>query len=89
MTPTAIPGLFIGCIVANFFGGLGIVDIIFGSLATFLTYKMPKKALAPLPPVIVNALIVGVELNLNFGAPMIATILWVGFGEALACYELE
>lgn len=92
LTPAAIPGLFIGCIVANFYGGLGIIDIIFGSLATliaaYLTYKMPKKLLAPLPPVIVNAIIVGVELNIISGAPLIATVLWVGFGEALACYIL-
>lgn len=90
-TPAAIPGLFIGCIVANFFSSLGLVDIVFGSLATLiaaiLTYKMPKK-LAPLPPVIVNALIVGLELYYITGAPLIASILWVGFGEAIACYGL-
>lgn len=92
LTPAAIPGLFIGCVVANFFGGIGIIDIVFGSLATliaaFLTYKMPRRALAPLPPVIVNALIIGFELNFISGAPLIATILWVGLGEALACYVL-
>ena len=33
-TPAAIPGLFIGCIIANIYGGAGIIDIIFGSLAT-------------------------------------------------------
>jgi Predicted membrane protein len=91
-TTAAIPGLFIGCIVANFFGGIGIIDIVFGSLATllaaFLTYKMPKKILAPLPPVIVNGVIVGFELYFISGAPLVATILWVGLGEALACYAL-
>ena len=90
-TPAAIPGLFIGCIVANFFSSLGFVDIVFGSLATLiaaiLTYKMPKK-LVPLPPVIVNALIVGFELYYITGAPLIASILWVGLGEAIACYGL-
>jgi len=91
-TPAAIPGLFIGCIVANFYGGIGIIDIVFGSLATliaaFLTCKMPKKVLAPLPPVVINALVVGFELNIISGAPLVATILWVGLGEALACYAL-
>ena len=55
-TPAAIPGLFIGCIIANIYGGAGIIDIIFGSLATlfaaFLSYKMPKKYLVPLPPIL-------------------------------------
>ena len=46
-TPAAIPGLFVGCIVANLYGGGGIIDVVFGSLATlmaaYLSYKMPKK----------------------------------------------
>jgi len=33
-TRAAIPGLFIGCILANVFGGLGWQDVIFGSLIT-------------------------------------------------------
>lgn len=36
LTPSAIPGLFVGCILANFFGGFGFIDIVFGSLATLL-----------------------------------------------------
>ena len=35
-TPAAIPGLFIGCILANFLTGCLIWDIVFGSLATLL-----------------------------------------------------
>ena len=42
-TPAAIPGLFVGCIIANLLGGAIPVDIIFGSIATligaFFTYK--------------------------------------------------
>ena len=29
-TPAAIPGLFIGCIVANIYGGQGMIDIEIG-----------------------------------------------------------
>jgi len=91
-TPAAIPGLFVGCIVANIVGGNGLLDIIFGSLATliaaFLTYKMPKKFLAPLPPVIVNALIVGIMLGYLFDVPYYITISLVGAGELVACYIL-
>ena len=50
LTPAAIPGLFIGCLVANILGGLGIYDVVGGSLCTllaaFLTYLVardPKK----------------------------------------------
>ena len=42
-TPAAIPGLFVGCIIANLLGGAIPVDIIFGSIATligaFFTYS--------------------------------------------------
>jgi uncharacterized membrane protein len=36
LTPAAVPGLFVGCILANLFGGFGVVDIAFGSTATLL-----------------------------------------------------
>lgn len=69
-TPEAIPGLTLGCIVANaaniVLGGtgtLGLLDVVFGSFATFLgalfTWKMRKRPmLAVLGPVVANALIV-------------------------------
>ena len=42
----AVPGLFIGCLLANMIGGFGIIDVVFGSLATLvaaiMTRKMPK-----------------------------------------------
>lgn len=91
-TPAAIPGLFVGVIIANSYGGLGMVDIVFGSLATlsaaYLTSKMPKKWLAPLPPVLVNAVVVGFILNHVLGLPLLITMLWVGAGQLLACYGI-
>ena len=45
-TPAAIPGLFVGCIIANLFGGAIPADIVFGSIATLLgalgTYALRK-----------------------------------------------
>ena len=35
-TPAAIPGLFVGCILANLLGGAIPLDIAFGSIATEL-----------------------------------------------------
>ena len=56
-TPAAIPGLFVGCILANLLGGSIPVDIIFGSIATLIgavfTYKLRgNKWLAPVPPIL-------------------------------------
>ncbi len=91
-TPAAIPGLFIGCLIANVFVGAGIYDIIFGSLATllaaFLTYKMPRKYLAPLPPIVVNAVVVAGVLKFAVAAPFFITMCFVALGEIVACYVL-
>lgn len=91
-TPAAIPGLFIGCIVANLFSPVGVIDIVFGSLATllaaFLSYKMPKRYLVPLPPIIINGVVVGFILNYVFKLPLFISMLWVALGELIACFGL-
>lgn len=91
-TPAAIPGLFVGCLMANIYGGLGPIDMIFGSLATLiaalLSYKMPRKYLVPLPPVIVNGIIIGIELNYLYQVPLLISMATVAFGELVACYGL-
>jgi uncharacterized membrane protein len=90
--PEAIPGLFVGCLVSNLFGGLGIVDMVFGSLATlvsaWLTSRMPNLLWAAVPPVLVNAVIVGTYLSILLDVPLLATILYVGLGEAGVCFLL-
>lgn len=92
ITPVAIPGLFVGCIISNIFGGYGIHDVVFGSLATlvaaYLTYKMPKRILAPLPPVIINGLVIGWMLYFLLNVPLFSTIMYVAVGEFIACYAL-
>ncbi len=89
-TPAAVPGLFIGCLLANIIGGLGIVDIVFGSLATllaaYLTHKIQNKYLAPLPPIIVNGLVIGYIVSLYLNIPLWLGMLSVSLGEAIACY---
>ncbi|MFO7637096.1 MAG: QueT transporter family protein [Clostridia bacterium] len=92
-TAAAIPGLFVGCLIANIIGGLGILDIVFGSLATllaaFLTSKMKNKWLAPLPPVLVNAIVIGTYLSIYyFNVPVYAGMAYVAVGQVLACYGL-
>lgn len=93
-TPAAIPGLFVGCILANTLTGAALFDIIFGSIATLLgavgTYFMRKgkmKYAAFLPPVIANTLIVPFILIYVYH---IEDALWylmctVGAGEIISC----
>lgn len=89
---SAIPGLFAGCLLANIIVGVSLYDVIFGSLATlaaaFLTHKMPAKHLAPLPPVVINAVTVAFILNISLNAPVLATMGLVAAGEIIACYGL-
>ena len=88
--PEAIPGLTIGCVFANFFGGFGLTDMFFGSLATllaaFLTAKSKNIFAAAFWPVAFNAVIIGTMLHVLIEVPLIATGLYVGLGEAGACY---
>ncbi len=88
--PEATPGLFAGCVFANFFGGFGLPDMVFGGLATLiaaiLTQKSPNIYLAALWPVVSNMIIIGVMLHVLIDVPLIATCIYVGLGEAGACY---
>lgn len=88
--PIAIPGLFLGCFIANFFSPAGWIDVIFGSLCTliagYLTYKMPKIFLAPVPPIIVNALGVSLYLHIFFNLPYLLNVIYITIGEALVTY---
>lgn len=95
VTPAAVPGLFIGCLVSNMVGPYGIMDMIFGSSATLLAamcsyWLRTKPLLVPLPPVIANGFIIGAMLYYAYSVPfsLYACILWVALGEALACYCL-
>lgn len=103
-TPAAIPGLTLGCILANLQSPMGIADIIFGSLATFLgacgTYFFRKLCIKGVPllsllsPVLFNAVIVGIELTVILGGEGSAAALFaynfatVGLGELVLCVVL-
>ncbi len=75
-TPAAVPGLTVGCILANISSPYGVWDIIFGSAATLLASLAARKLrkitfkgiplLSILMPVIFNAFIVGAEITFFF-----------------------
>ena len=92
-TPAAIPGLFVGCLIGNLFGGAIPLDIIFGSLATLIgacgTYALRKqnKFLAPVSPIVANTIVVPLVLFYGYGVniPIPIQMLTVGLGEVLSC----
>ena len=101
-TPAAIPGLTIGCILANLANPMIVlVDVIFGSLATLLasicSYYTRKIRFKNMPllsllfPVLFNAIIVGAEITIFFDKetaflPFLLNAAWVGLGELVVCY---
>lgn len=91
--PEATAGLFAGCFTANIVGGYGLPDAVIGSLATLiaglLTVRLREKPfLAALPPVLVNAVAIGLMLHFFAGAPLLITMLYIALGQAAACYAL-
>lgn len=81
-TPAAVPGLFVGCIIANILGGAIPLDVVCGSLATlagaFGTYLIGKafhqkgasfgrRFLATLPPALANVIVVPLVLYYGYG----------------------
>ena len=92
-TPAAIPGLFIGCLIANLLGGGILVDVICGSAATLIgavgTYMLRNKSryLAPLPPIAANVLLGPWVLRYGYGESFSIPFLMgtVGLGELLTC----
>ena len=92
-TPAAVPGLFVGCLLSNILGGCIVPDIIFGSLATLtgavFTYLLRNQSrfLAPLPPILANALIVPFVLRFGYQVPLPIPfmMLTVGIGEVISC----
>ena len=101
-TPAAIPGLTVGCLVANIFS-FNPIDMICGTTATLLSavvgYMLRKVKiggipwLTPLPAVIFNMIIIGLELSVylpieghGFLVGFFIQALSVFIGQVIACY---
>ena len=79
LVPAAVPGLIVGCLISNAIGLImganvaGAVDILLGTLATALAAWLTRRfrrvrlgglpVLSTLPPVFINAIIIGAELT--------------------------
>lgn len=102
-TPAAIPGLTVGCFIANI-GSFNLLDMVFGTLATLIAAILTRlfrnikfkglPLLALFPPVIVNALIIGLEIAI-FWLPeglsiygFLISAFEVGIGQLIVCYVL-
>ncbi len=98
-TPWAVPGLTIGCLIANIIGSPMILDTVFGTAATLLaacaTYILRKKKILALSmPAIFNGIIIGSMLTIfyvekAFSAKLLTVnICTVALGELVVCFLL-
>jgi uncharacterized membrane protein len=91
--PPAALGLGLGCSVANFFGGYGIVDIVGGGVANFVACMLAwfiggdnttRRFLGCLAETIVVTIIVGGYLWLIFGIQVEISLLGVFIGSLIS-----
>ena len=96
-TPAAVPGLTVGCILANILTGAHVLDIVFGSLATLIGalvgralvrfVKRPWQSVwVTIPTVLANAAIVPLLLRFAYGAEdaYLFLVFTVSAGEILS-----
>ncbi|MGI6247983.1 MAG: QueT transporter family protein [Acutalibacteraceae bacterium] len=104
LTPAAIPGLTIGCLLSNLGSPYGMLDIVCGTIATALAAVFARMFrelrfknipfFSALMPVFFNGLIVGAEISFYLGSSgagltgFAATAGWVALGETVVCYGL-
>ena len=91
-TGAAVPGLAIGCVLANLLTGCAAWDVVFGSLATLIgaigtRLLKDKPLLAWIPPVLSNMAIIPIILQQVYGVPDAwwFLVLTIGAGEVLSC----
>lgn len=82
-----IPGLTIGCIAANLFSPMGLLDVVFGTISTIIVciamYLIKNRYLAALAGGAVTGLIIGGELWYAYQTPYLINVFYVAIGELI------
>ena len=80
-----VPGLIIGCFIANLASPLGVYDLFFGTLSTAVVVlgltRLTNRYVGALYGAIVTGIIIGFELHLAFGIPFVLNAIYVALGE--------
>lgn len=99
--PAAVPGLTLGCLVANavgtVMGATTVWDVVFGTaataLASYMAGKIRIKWLVPLPAVVINAVVIGTMLTGVMTGSILNPALFINMAsiavsQTLSCYVL-
>ncbi len=103
LTPSAIPGLTVGCLIGNLGSPYGLIDIVCGTVATLsasilsyqtrhITFK-ELPILSPVFPVIINAVIIGLEVTIYMPEgfmleAFLINTLQIALGQLIMCFGL-
>ena len=89
--PAAI-ALWLGCMLANYIGGLGVIDIVLGSALTLVAGLLTARArniyIAGVYPVLINAFGVAFILYYTLELPYWLSVLQVGVGQFISVYVI-
>ena len=99
LLPSSVYGLTIGCLLTNILSPYGLTDLVVGTFATFLAATLTRRCrndfVGALPPVLCNAVLIGVLLAFQqagfsaaFPTAFAYQALTVGLGQIIACYGL-
>ncbi|MEG0452127.1 MAG: QueT transporter family protein [Coprobacillus sp.] len=82
-----IPGLVLGCLIANTISPLGMMDMCFGTLSTLIVclamYKLKNLFVAGIVGGVITGLIIGVELYVALDLPFMINAFYVFAGEVI------
>ena len=97
--PSAVAGVFLGCLLTNILSPYGLLDLVVGSLTTLLAALWSSRCRtdvgAAVPPVLLNALFIGILIAWQetgsfaggaFFAAFAANAFSVGLGQAVVCF---
>ena len=77
--------IILGTFIANMFSPLGVIDVVFGTLATFFVCLaiifLKEKDFIALIAALINGVIIGIEIYYAFGEPLLLSMATVAVGE--------
>ncbi len=80
-----IPGLVLGCVLANLYSQLGMMDVVFGTLATYISVMLMSHTkniwIASIWPALVNGVVIGILLKVVADFPLFLSMASVAAGE--------
>jgi len=86
----SVIGVTVGCLIANLFSPVGLIDVVVGPLLNFLAallsykYSFKNRVLACIYPVLVVSIGVSTYLHTFYGVPYLLTVFTIAVGETVS-----